>query len=265
VELGLEGKTAYVTGTATGIGRDVVRRLAKEGVSVFAVDRDLEALDAYVKDEGLPGVVSHRADLSSFEECVAAAREGIAHFAGPPDILVNNVGAGKLLAFEDIDDELWHRTFELNFFAMVRTSRQIVPLMAQGSGGAVVNVASDLARQPEPVIVDYAASKAAMLSVSKALALAYGPTVRVNAVCPGPIWTPFWWNPGGFLETIEEAYGKKGDEAVAALVEDRGIPLGRFGQPDEVAQAVVFLASSAASFITGAALGVDGGTVRSPL
>jgi NAD(P)-dependent dehydrogenase (short-subunit alcohol dehydrogenase family) len=148
VELGLEGKTAYVTGTATGIGRDIVRRLVKEGVSVFAVDRDLETLDAYVKDEDLPGVVSHRGDLSSFDECVAAARHGIAHFEGPPDILVNNVGAGKLLAFEDIDDKLWHQTFELNFFAMVRTSREIVPLMAQRSGGAVVNGAADLARQP---------------------------------------------------------------------------------------------------------------------
>lgn len=264
MDLGVAGLTAYVTGAASGIGQEIVRLLALEGARVVGVDLDGEAVEAYSRAEGLD-VVAVTADLADLQGCTEAAAAGLRILDGPPDILINNVGAGLLRAFEDIDDDQWHRTFELNLFAMVRTSRILVPAMAQGRGGAVVSVASDLARQPEPVIVDYAASKAAMLSVSKSLALAYGPNVRVNAVCPGPVWTPFWWRPGGFLETIEESYGLQGEEAVAALVKDRGIPLGRFGEPAEVARAAVFLASPAASFITGVALGVDGGTVRSPL
>ena len=134
MDLGLSGQRAYVTGTATGIGREIVRRLTGEGVSVFAVDLDLDSLEGYIRDEGLETVTAHRADLSSLLECNSAAEAGLRHFGGPPDILVNNVGAGTLSSFEDTDDEAWHRTFELNLFSMVRTSRQLVPLMAKGSG-----------------------------------------------------------------------------------------------------------------------------------
>lgn len=260
MDLGLAGKTAYVTGGATGIGSSVVALLAAEGATVFVADRQGDVLKSSVAD--LDHVTAFEQDLSTLEGCQTAARAAVEALGGPPGVLVNNVGAGKLLGFEEIPDDMWVRTLELNLLAMVRTCRELVPQMAAGQGGAVVNVASDLARQPEPVIVDYGASKAAMLSVAKSLALAYAPKVRVNSVCPGPILTPFWTMPGGFSESIEQVYGKTGQAAIDAFVEDRSIPLARMGQPEEVARAIVFLASPAASFITGTQLGVDGGTVR---
>jgi len=262
MDLGLRGRSAYVTGAASGIGKAVVELLVAEGARVVAVDRDAATLEGYIAAQGLSQVTAVQADLATSSGCAAASHRCLEAFSGPPEILVNNVGAGRMLAFEEISDELWHQTFELNLFAMVRTSRALVPLMAAERGGAVVNVASDLARQPEPVIIDYAASKAAMLSVSKSLALAYSPKVRVNAVCPGPIWTPFWSAPGGFAEAMEEVYGVEGPEVIDVFVKDRGIPLARMGQADEVARAIVFLASPAAAFVTGIAFGIDGGTVR---
>jgi NAD(P)-dependent dehydrogenase (short-subunit alcohol dehydrogenase family) len=262
VKLGLEGKLAYVTGAATGIGREIVRLLAAEGAQVFAVDIAREALSEYISADGLSQVDMFVADLSTLDGCRQAARAFVERAGRGPDVLINNVGSGRMLGFEALDDDDWHRTFELNFFGMQRTCRELVPLMAELESASVVNIASDLAGQPETVFVDYSATKAAMVNLSRSLAQAYAPRVRVNAVCPGPIWTPLWSRPGGFLESVEQVYGLKGQDAIDALIEDRGIPLARMGKPEEVAQAAVFLASSAASFITGSTLGVNGGTVR---
>jgi NAD(P)-dependent dehydrogenase (short-subunit alcohol dehydrogenase family) len=237
--------------------------MAEEGVKVFAVDIAEEAMRSYIEEDGLTSVHMCVADLSTLEGVRSATTAFLEAAQRGPDILINNAGNGRMLPFEDLDDGDWHRTFELNFFGMQRTCRELLPAMAQLESAAVVNVASDLAIQPETVFVDYSASKAAMVNLSRSLAQAYAPRVRVNTVNPGPIWTPLWTRPGGFLEKIETIYGLRGEDAVAALVEDRGIPAGRMGTAEEVARAIVFLASPAASFITGSSLGVNGGTVRS--
>ena len=262
MDLQLNGKRVYVTGTATGIGREIVRGLAREGAEVFAVDIALDVLDEYVKDDGLASVRTHGADLSTLEGCESAVAAGLEYFGGAPDVLVNNAGIGRMLPFEELDDEAFVRTFALNFFAVARTCRALLPAMRDAGGGAVVNVVSDLASQPETVFVDYSASKAAVANFSKSLARAYAPLIRVNDVNPGPIWTPLWFRPGGYVETLERVYGLPGEEAVAAMVKDREVPMQRLGTPEEVAAAVLFLASPVSSYTTGTSIGVDGGTIR---
>jgi NAD(P)-dependent dehydrogenase (short-subunit alcohol dehydrogenase family) len=262
MDLGLEGKNAYVTGGALGIGKATCDVLLAEGANVIVADLQEDLLHEQARQWAGGRLRVIAKDLSTREGAESAARSAFEGFSGPPDIVVNNVGAGKFRSFEDTSDDAWIKTFELNLFSVVRTCRILLPEMFRVGGGSIVNVASDLARQPEPVIVDYAASKAAILSLSKSLALQYAPQVRVNSVCPGPILTPFWSAPGGFLESIERQYSRSGDEALEAFIEDRHIPMGRMGTADDVARAIVYLASPASSFITGGVLGVDGGTVR---
>lgn len=267
VDFGLSGRSVLVTGSATGIGRATVDAFAGEGARVVAVDIAFDVLTGHIRDAGLTELVTPvRADLSTLEGVEGAAAEAMDLLGGAPDVLVNNVGAGRLKGFEELSDEDFHRTFELNFHSMVRMCRVIVPAMAAAGHGSVVNVTSDLSRQAEDAIVDYAASKAAVASVAKSLARAYAPTVRVNNVAPGPIWTPFWTDEStGWVKNLEAAYGAKGEDAVKAFIADRGIPAGRMGTPEEVANAILFLASDLAGFTTGTTLGVDGGTVRATL
>ncbi len=260
MDFGLENKRVYVSGAATGIGRATVELLVGEGAHVAAVD--INEADLSTLTQELQNVTSVPADLSTLEGCQLAASHTRDALGGDPDIVVNNAGIGRMLEFEDISDNQWLQMFDINFLSVVRISREFLPSMAAGKGGSVVNVTSDLAGQPERVFVDYQAAKAALVNFSKTSAMTYAPKVRVNNVAPGPIWTPLWTRPGGYLEVIEAAYNKKGDAAVNALIEDRGIPLARMGTPEDVAKAICFLASDAASYTTGSTLSVNGGTVR---
>jgi NAD(P)-dependent dehydrogenase (short-subunit alcohol dehydrogenase family) len=253
----LAGRLAFVAAGAHGIGEATANLLAAEGASVIVADRDADALRA--NGRHWRGAVA--ADLATARGVDAAVDYVLQTFGRPPDILINNLGVGNSTPFEDITDERWMASFNVNLMGTVRLCRALVPRMAALESAAVVNTGSDLAKQPEPGFVDYGSFKAALLYLTKALARQYAPAVRVNTVLPGPIWSRMWTRPGGIVDQLVAHYGTSDrDEAVARFLKDRQLPMG-IGRPEDVAHAAVFLASPLARFITGAGLDI-GGTIR---
>lgn len=265
MDANLRGKTVLVTGAAKGIGQATALAFAKEGARLALVDIDREGLSDVADEirnaggEAACGV----GDLSDGEGVRSGIAEALRPYGPVLDVLVNNVGAGAVRTFDQLTDEEWEKTFQLNFMSYVRASRAVLPILRQRGSGVIVNNASDLARQPEPVPVDYSASKAAVLALTKALARSEAPRIRVNAVAPGPIWTPFWSKPGGFAETMGSFHKMPPKQAVEHELSLRQLPLNRLGTPEEVANVIVFLASDLASFVTSTVWGVDGGSIRS--
>jgi NAD(P)-dependent dehydrogenase (short-subunit alcohol dehydrogenase family) len=253
----IRGKLAYVNAGAYGIGEATADLLTREGASVIVGDKDEAVLQE--KAQRWTGTVA--ADLATAAGAEHAVSYVLRTFGRAPDILINNLGVGEAGSFVDLSDEQWARSFEVNLMGCVRMCRAFIPGMAAQGHAAIVNTGSDLAKQPEPGIMDYGVCKAGLLYLTKALAKQYAPQVRVNAVLPGPVWTRMWTRPGGIVDNLVQQYAVRDrDAAVKRFLEDRYLPLG-IGQAEDVANAVVFLASPLAKFITGAALDI-GGTLR---
>jgi NAD(P)-dependent dehydrogenase (short-subunit alcohol dehydrogenase family) len=256
VDYQLKGKLAFVTAGAHGIGEAIADLLTQEGAAVIVADCDTDVLRQ--KSRKWRGTVT--ADLATAAGVQAATTYALEQFGRAPDILINNLGVGGSTPFDQLTDDQWEASIAVNLMGTVRTCRTLVPQMAARGTGAVVNTGSDLAKQPEPGFVDYGACKAALLYVTKALAKQYAPAVRVNTVLPGPIWSRMWTRPGGIVDQLVQMYGLEREQSVARFLHDRQMPMG-IGHPEDVAHAVVFLASPLARFITGASLDI-GGTVR---
>jgi NAD(P)-dependent dehydrogenase (short-subunit alcohol dehydrogenase family) len=250
----LEGKVAIITGAATGIGRATALLFACAGARIALADirRDeLEKTAAEVATAGgRPAAVV--ADMARPEDCAAVVAEAIrAH--GRLDVLFNNAGVGTMVVggtVETIDLEHWDLAQEVNVRAMYLTSRAALPHLRAAGGGSIVNTASVAAftGRPERPSHAYAASKGAVLSLTRAMAVSYGrDRIRVNAICPGLIRTRL---------TTDIV-----DGAERRAAEGHGIPIGRVGEPEDIARCALFLASDAASFITGAHIVVDGGAL----
>lgn len=238
----LRGHLAIVTGAATGIGEAVARRFADAGAELLLIDRD-ESLLASVASA--LGAQSRVADVTDWDmaEAVAAAT--------PADILVNCAGlypSGPLL---ELDEAHWDRLLDVNLKATMRMTQAVGRRMVERGRGSIVNIASVQAFRPTAGKAAYAASKAGVVALTKVSAIELAPAVRVNAVTPGPIMT----------DVVKAAIARGGGTAPITARRITQVPLGRLGEPDEVARVVQFLASPAAAFVTGAAWTIDGGAL----
>ncbi|HEY8477339.1 MAG TPA: glucose 1-dehydrogenase [Chloroflexota bacterium] len=263
----LEGKKAIVTGGARGIGRAIALRYADEGADVLVADLDGEGAErvaAEVRARGRSGVAVQVdvADVAQVATMVARAVEAF----GRLDVLVNNAGTVQARRLLDITPEDWRRVFAVNvdglFFCLQAAARQMVRQGIPPGGtvaGKIVNMSSNAGRSGRPLMAHYAASKAAVISITQSAALALAPhKITVNAICPGVVDTPLWRELDRQWSAIE---GWPEGEAWRRRIST--IPLGRPETPEDVAGVAAFLASSDADYMTGQALNICGGLVFS--
>ncbi|HEY5611741.1 MAG TPA: 3-oxoacyl-ACP reductase family protein [Thermoanaerobaculia bacterium] len=249
--LDLTGLTAIVTGGARGIGRSIATMLARAGADVVIGDLRIEQAQKTASEiaaETSQRVEAIETDVASLASVKNLAEETIRRF-GRIDILVNNAGWDRLTPFLKTSPELWDRIIAINYKGVIHTCFAILPSMVERKRGCIVNVSSDSARVGSFGEAIYAGSKAAVIAFSKTLAREHARDgIRVNVVCPGLAETDL------VAEMHEDAFAHKILDSIVSH-----IPLKRFGQPEEIAPMVLFLASDASRYVTGQVVSVDGG------
>jgi 3-oxoacyl-[acyl-carrier protein] reductase len=266
MDLGLAGKACVVTGASRGIGRETARLLCAEGAGVLLVARSEHELREAAEECGRAGApangraapfVSDVTDPRVGELILAEASERF----GQVDVLVNNAGTARWRDVDEVPDEDWQAAWDVNVMACLRTMRAVVPGMRERGFGRVVNVSSTAGKRPSRYMPEYSVAKAALLSLSRLYAdRCAADGVLVNAVCPGPTRSEMWMAEGGLADQSARLSQLSGREQAIEQAA-AGRPIRRLAEVGEIAAAVVFLCSERASYVSGAAWSVDGGTV----
>jgi meso-butanediol dehydrogenase/(S,S)-butanediol dehydrogenase/diacetyl reductase len=244
----LTGKRVLITGGAGGIGTATARRFLEEGAQVAVIDRDEAACQRL--RQALPGVkVILSADVAN-PTSVAQAFEQLDEDLGGLDILINNAGVSIRHAFMEITPEEWRKVVDTNLNGIFYVAQQAARRMLAGRGGVILNMGSTNGLTGYHYYADYNASKAGVIELTRSMALELGPTIRVNAVCPGFIMTPM--QEAEYTSEMRQAFEVK-------------VPLQRLGKPDDVAALFAFLASDDASYISGQYFVIDGGEIAGGL
>ena len=252
MDLGLKGKVALVTGGTEGIGKATALTLAREGARVAICARRKPLLDAVAAEiTGAGGeALAIVADMSKAADCKRFIDEAVRKF-GRIDILVNNAGTSKRGKFLELQDEEWSADIELKVFGAIRCTRLAIPHMKKQGGGRIINITISSAKQPGAESMPTSVSRAAGLAITKALSKEFAAdNILVNTICIGKI-------KSGQHERRIKNEGINAEDYYAALSKE--IPLQRAGEAQEVANVIAFLASDAASYVTGTSINLDGG------
>ena len=247
----LLGKSALVTGGAGGIGRATAVLFAREGAAVTIVDLNQEAGGEVVREiSGAGGrAIFECADVTCVADCKRVVERSVREFGGI-DVLFNNAGIIRRASVVEISEEDWDAVMAVNVKSIFFMCREVVPIMMRAKGGSIINTASGWGLAGGARAAAYCASKGAVVLMTKAMAIDHGRhNIRVNCICPGDTDTTMLRSEARQLGEDEEGF----------LAESAKRPLGRMGRAEEIAQAALYLASDAASFVTGTALVVDGG------
>ena len=249
--LSLEGKVALVTGAASGIGRGICLRLAQMGARVAGLDIDddgsLETVATIQKQGG--GSIAIRCDIRNAEDCQRATDTVVAKW-GHIDILCNCAGIAIRKDVVELSEDEWDRALDVILKGIFLLSRAVIPHMIRAGGGSIINIGSGWSLKGGPRAASYCAAKGGTVNLTRAMAIDYGKhNIRVNCVCPGDVDTPM----------LRSECAQLGEDAQTFMRDAASRPLARVGTPEDVANAVLFLVSPMSSWVTGAALVVDGG------